>query len=768
MTETEHINLQQFFHSIWQMDGRIGKGAFGRVYRVKNTDKNACYQKAAVKVIPFENTKLQDTSFFLETMTEEERKEKLIKAAGKIVREIEMMNILQTFPNVVKIYDFDIKSDGEHTNVAILMELLTSLKEYMRRKTMDTEDAICLGIDICSALIGCKAREIVHRDIKPDNILVDENGRFKLADFGLSRQITESASNSLKRPIGTDLYMAPEILTYRGKAGYSTDLYSLGLVLYQIVNGGCTPFCTDMSDHDALFASIGMRTAGKPLPKPGTIREDLWEIIRKACAFAVSQRYQEPLQMKRDLQNVLRMIRNQKETEKRRRQMEAELACDRTRAGYTSIVPDMFELANRLYAEGDCNAAIEWYERAGYNGHLQAQCCLGFLYRNGHEIEKNMRKAIEWYEKAAKQGDTAAQFALGEIYEMGEAVEMDYNRAAYYYRMAADGWKNSVAEMAYARCIYQLGRKVQAQGDAVSAVRYYKEAAQKQIPGAQNMLAVCYQNGYGMEADYHQALYWYEQAERNQYPIEKANRGECYFQIGLERGVLGNDKEALAWYEKAKEEGNLEAVKRLAVCYEHGYGTSVNMEKAIAYYQMAYNAGYHELDKAFANCLYQCGRRYYQYAMIDQLQKRKNLEKAEKYFKHAKKLAFTQAYLALGDCRRELGDAEGALACYQEALAHNIDEAYCRIGDYFFDKEKADWEKAAYYYQQAENCGVYDCQEKLAECFYQIGKQIEWKRESQWKTKSAQMYQYAAQKGHAQAKEWLEKKEKSWISKIFK
>ena len=90
-----------------------------------------------------------------------------------------------------------------------------------------------LGRDICEALAVCHRKQLLHRDVKPENIFVDGEGRFKLGDFGIARRLDNPATYLTQ--VGTPYYMAPEVFSLHSYDGRA-DIYSLGLVLYRFLN----------------------------------------------------------------------------------------------------------------------------------------------------------------------------------------------------------------------------------------------------------------------------------------------------------------------------------------------------------------------------------------------------------------------------------------------------------------------------------------------------------------------------------------------------
>ena len=165
------------------------------------------------------------------------------------------------------------------------MEYVTSLPKYLKARSMTVREIIKLGIDICTALELCSKKGIIHRDIKDENILVNEDGVFKLGDFGIARELSGSGRAASMR--GTPLYMAPEV--YRGeKYNSAVDIYSLGIVLYKLLNNSRMPFMPPYPEKIKYRDSeeaLDRRISGEALPLPVNGGDALGRIVVKACAY---------------------------------------------------------------------------------------------------------------------------------------------------------------------------------------------------------------------------------------------------------------------------------------------------------------------------------------------------------------------------------------------------------------------------------------------------------------------------------------------------
>ncbi|MCM1991065.1 Stk1 family PASTA domain-containing Ser/Thr kinase [Oceanirhabdus seepicola] len=137
--------------------------------------------------------------------------------------------------NIVNIYDVGSENDTNY----IVMELVEgkTLKELIQEEgTINEKKAIDIAIQIGKALQSAHNKRIIHRDIKPHNIIVDDNGGIKVADFGIAKAIDQSTITNTSKVMGTAHYFSPE----QAKGGYvdfRSDIYSFGIVLYEMVTG---------------------------------------------------------------------------------------------------------------------------------------------------------------------------------------------------------------------------------------------------------------------------------------------------------------------------------------------------------------------------------------------------------------------------------------------------------------------------------------------------------------------------------------------------
>lgn len=280
----------------WHIVRRLGGGGFGTVYEIER-DFYGEKELAAMKIIriPKEESDLDDD--YNSGMTEEEVREKYTYIQNYFSKEYQLMLEFKGHSNIVNCHDFSVvpNSDGPGCALYIRMELLKPLKEVLKTETFSEARIVQLGIDICRALEICERRDVIHRDIKPDNIMMSEFGNFKLGDFGIARTMEKTMSASMA---GTDWYMAPEVAK-KMKYGKSVDTYSLGLVLYWLLNDGRLPFVPekDRISVKDMQTAYGLRMRGEQIPEPKAGSTQLKAVVLKALSFDREKRYRSGKEM---------------------------------------------------------------------------------------------------------------------------------------------------------------------------------------------------------------------------------------------------------------------------------------------------------------------------------------------------------------------------------------------------------------------------------------------------------------------------------------
>lgn len=273
----------------WQIQELLGQGSGGKTAVFLLNRNDSFRASCALKVINLieERGRYDD----LPDYRKKEYKAALEDCKEKAIPEVQMMHDLCGHTNVVDYLDHKFHnwsdSSGFGCDLLIRMELLTDLRSIIRKgKIFDEEEVLKVGRDICTALVLCHDNGILHRDIKPENIFVNQKGNYKLGDFGVSRLLGGSPSSMATTGIGTPEYAAPEQFT--GRHDKRVDIYSLGLVLYELCNQNKLPFAASSYVRQE---DIQKRQLGTPFPKPDGISTGLWTVLQKACAYKAADRY---------------------------------------------------------------------------------------------------------------------------------------------------------------------------------------------------------------------------------------------------------------------------------------------------------------------------------------------------------------------------------------------------------------------------------------------------------------------------------------------
>ena len=573
----------------WKIVKKIGQGNYGAVYEIERKHFSRT-EKAAMKVISIPRDENEyDMMLISADYNEDSVRKRITDELHKAEKEYSVMQDLDGRGNIVRYDDFAFvkHEDAIGYTVFIRMELMKSLHAVIREKRTKNEyfserETVKLGKDICVALIACGKKEIIHRDIKPGNILVSSRGKYSLGDFGIARNLDHSTYVTIA---GTLPFMAPEVFRME-RTDKTADIYSLGLVMYWLMNNNRMPFVsqTGIPSADDIAKASNRRLSGESLPAPCNSSKELSSIILKACAYRKEDRYRTPAEMLTALVSVERgnTADNNVQVKEYTDDPDRTFIEDNT-VTHTGISPIHYqrskepdaprtepktavktESAEELYRRGlsyhygrgverNYSKAAEWYLRAAEQGHAAAQCNLGYLFNNGLGVQKNYRKAAEWYQKAAEQGHMIAQCNLGYLYSNGNGVKKNSRKAAEWYRKSA--------EQGYANAQYQWGAFLyDIERNQKKAAEWYHKAAAQGHAGAQFELGYLHSKGYGVEQSYSKAVEWYRKAADQGIARAHHNLGYLYENgHGVERSL----SKAAERYRKAAELGDVEARDRL-------------------------------------------------------------------------------------------------------------------------------------------------------------------------------------------------------------
>jgi serine/threonine protein kinase/Tol biopolymer transport system component len=213
----------------------------------------------------------------------------------RFLREARASSILD-HPNICTVYEIDETEDGRLFIAMAFCEGET-LKRKVEREPLALAEAVRIAAQIASGLAAAHAKGIVHRDVKPANVIVGSDGRLKIVDFGIAKLADQSRLTRDGTAVGTAGYMAPEQI--RGEAiDARTDVWSLGVVLYEMVTGR-TPFPGD-NDHERIRAILSRTPDAISRLRPG-VPVALERIVARALAKRPGERYPDMEAMRAEL-----------------------------------------------------------------------------------------------------------------------------------------------------------------------------------------------------------------------------------------------------------------------------------------------------------------------------------------------------------------------------------------------------------------------------------------------------------------------------------
>jgi len=254
--------------SHYSLAEKLGSGGMGTVYRARDMRTG---QTVALKVLRSE-------------LAEDEDYVRRFRREATIVKGLDS-------PHIVRVLDYG--QDGERHYLAMeYVEGETLAQRLRERGRLPTEEARTIATHVALALDAAHQKGIVHRDIKPGNILIASDGTAKVADFGIARDTGSTTITKTGFFLGTVQYSSPEALV--GKTDIRSDIYSLGIVLYQMLSGR-VPF-----EAETPLAVMRMHETASPpsLESLGLrVPDDLRGVAERCLAKRPEERYQTPGEM---------------------------------------------------------------------------------------------------------------------------------------------------------------------------------------------------------------------------------------------------------------------------------------------------------------------------------------------------------------------------------------------------------------------------------------------------------------------------------------
>ncbi len=261
----------------YRLDSKLGSGGMSTVYLAQD---ETLERWVAVKVL---HREVSDDPGQLERFRREAR------AVAQV-----------SHPNVVAVIDAG--EDGGYPYIVFEYIEGETLKQRIERQgRLALDEATAYAIEVGRGLGAAHARRLVHRDVKPQNVLIDPEGRAKVTDFGIARGLDSKGLTATGRVLGTTDYVSPEQAMGQGVDARS-DIYSLGVVLFEMLTG-------DVPFHAETLVGVAMKHVNEPMPDVQRRRPDvsaaLSAVVETSTAKDPGQRYASMAAMLRDLEGAL-------------------------------------------------------------------------------------------------------------------------------------------------------------------------------------------------------------------------------------------------------------------------------------------------------------------------------------------------------------------------------------------------------------------------------------------------------------------------------
>lgn len=288
------------FASRWDFETFLGEGTNGAVFKVSEKSSGKHY---ALKIIPIPSFGSSSYSAISDDQLRDYYDNLLCMPSKEAAIWIELSGC----KNVVRFIEGS-KAVNPRVRFGSYYWMLSELLSPIDLSTNDERLAARIAYDIAGALEYIHERHIIHKDVKPANILYSQDGRFKLGDFSVAG-MTDVFSRAAVA--GTLAYMAPELLgeylRFGSTARYDhrIDIYSLGMTVYTLLNDNKGPFINDEPSADSERDDASARSRGVEFPKARYASDEMMRIINKACAFSPENRFSCAGDMREALRNFL-------------------------------------------------------------------------------------------------------------------------------------------------------------------------------------------------------------------------------------------------------------------------------------------------------------------------------------------------------------------------------------------------------------------------------------------------------------------------------
>lgn len=336
----------------WKIERLIGEDSYVKLYLASKERGSKVYYSVIEYIFIPKNSDKGRTDYLSDDISD--------NLMSFINDEINVSSQLRGIENILSYNDYLIKETdfNDGYQIYIRMEHMRRLSEMIGQKGGFPEiNIINLAIDMCSALEMLQQKNIIHGDIRPENIFVDDDGSYKLGNFGIKKVLDRTIGGSIAR--STEVNTAPEVMKGSDES-IGSEIYSLGLMIYRLLNNNRPPFAPQKGHpmtYNESNQALVRRMAGEKLPYPENCSSvDFSQIILRACEYNPENRWQNPSAMKKalistlesDYKNKPNVPLNYEESEDKD---SYEYIKDNTQNGYNSNYDSQSNEYNNTHAE---------------------------------------------------------------------------------------------------------------------------------------------------------------------------------------------------------------------------------------------------------------------------------------------------------------------------------------------------------------------------------------------------------------------------------
>jgi len=578
--------------------GELGRGAMGVVYDAIDP---LIGRSVAVKVIHLGgSTDPQQAEFLKDRLFREAR------SAGQLFH-----------PGIVVI--LDVGQQGDTAFIAMeRVEGKSLLQILAAGPPMEMAQALDILRQTAAALDYAHGRGVVHRDIKPGNIMLQDGGVVKIADFGIAKVISGQQATVTGIVMGTPSYMSPEQIESQPVDGRA-DQFSLTVVAFELLTGA-RPFQSDSLATLTYMIVHGNRPSARAAnPR---LPESVDEVLRVGLARNPEARYQTCSQFVAALTSAINSPapQNLEKTSvsegvkvppaSKSRLVPYLLACAAAlvlaggswfllsrREG--PVTPPPFPppaiAAAPVMTPAPVTAAPVPIKKLAPKKEAPQVPAIPLFQADPPSIEPGTSTRLSW--NVTHANEIQLDHGIGAVAAFGTMVVSPL--ASTTYEMTAKGGSTEVhstvsvevksaAAGARPRILYEQALKMRSAGLGPAYLALLQKAAAAGSPRAMVDLGEAYRDGDGVTKDENEAAHWFRRAADTGNAVGMVFLGSMY-QEGA--GVEKNDTEAVKWFQKAADRGNVAGIYHLAMKYERGEGVARNIEKAVELYQKAADMG---------------------------------------------------------------------------------------------------------------------------------------------------------------------------------